>query len=89
MAKRLQVGVLGMIVATITAILGIYKSPENCPAYRTPADGSSTRSIFFTNPRPYDKQDPFKLLVERFEGLIYKENTSWLTHLIEEKKKNG
>ena len=85
---KLAVGVLGLIVAAITAILGLYKFQENWLEYRTVCESlKHEKYLFLTKSEPYDSEDSFKFLVERVEGLISKENTKWRGYMKIEKKK--
>jgi len=85
---KLAVGVLGLIVAAITAILGLYKFQENWLEFRTVCESlKHEKYLFLTKSEPYDSEDSFKFLVERIEGLISKENTKWRRYMKIEKKK--
>jgi hypothetical protein len=91
-AMKLPVGVLGVVVAAITAILGFYKFQENWLAYRTTCESlRHEKYLFLTKSEPYDSEDAFKLLVARVEGLISKENTNWHSYMQiqKDKKKAG
>jgi hypothetical protein len=84
---KLSVGLLGLSVAAITAILGLYKFQENWLEFRTTCESlKHEKYLFLTNSDPYNAEDPFMLLVERIEGLISKENTSWIRYMKKEKK---
>lgn len=84
---KVSVGVLGLAVAATTAILGIYKFQENWLEFRTTCESlKHEKYLFLTNSEPYDTGAPFKLLVERVESLISKENTAWSRHMKKEKK---
>lgn len=85
---KVPVGVLGIAVAAITAILGIYKFQENWLEFRTTCESlKHEKYLFLTNSEPYDIESPFKLLVERVESLISKENTAWNRYMKKKKKK--
>jgi hypothetical protein len=85
---KLSVGILGLVVAAITAILGLYKFQENWLEYRTTCESlKHEKYLYLTNSDPYDQEEPFKLLVERVESLISKENTAWNRRMKKEKKK--
>jgi hypothetical protein len=84
-ALKIAVGVLGLAVAAITAVLGLYKFQENWVEYRTNSEVLKHEKYrFMTGARPYDGDDPFKLLVERVEGMISKEVTTWSQKMLEE-----
>ena len=85
---KLTVGALGLTVAAITAILGLYKFQENWFEFRTTCESlKHEKYLFLTKSEPYDQGDPFKLLVERVESLISKENTAWNRYMKKDKKK--
>lgn len=84
---KLSVSFLGLAVATITAIIGLYKFQENWLEYRTTCESlKHEKYLFLTESEPYDTGDSFNLLVERAEGLISKENTAWNRNMIKEKE---
>lgn len=84
---KLSVGFLGLSVATITAILGLYKFQENWFEFRTTCESlKHEKYLFLTKSEPYDQEEPFKLLVNRVESLISKENTAWSKCMKKEKK---
>jgi len=75
---QIIIGLLGLLVAIITAILGLYKFQENWIAYRTTCESlRHEKYLFLTECEPYDGDAPFKLFVQRVESLISKENTKW------------
>ncbi|NOY63291.1 MAG: DUF4231 domain-containing protein [Gammaproteobacteria bacterium] len=75
---KIFTGLLGITVAVITAILGIYKSQENWLEFRTTCESlKHEKYLFLTHAEPYHCEQPFQLLVQRVEGLISKENTHW------------
>ena len=84
---KVSVGLLGLTVAAITAVLGLYKFQENWFEYRTTCESlKHEKFLFLTNSDPYDQEDPFKLLVERVESLISKENSAWNRYMKKETK---
>jgi len=85
---KLIVGSLGLSVAAITAILGLYKFQENWLEFRTTCESlKHEKYLFLTKSEPYDQEEPFKLLVQRVESLISKENTAWSRYMKKTKKK--
>lgn len=84
---KVSVGLLGLIVAAITAVLGLYKFQENWFEFRTTCESHKhEKYMFLTKSEPYDQEIPFRLLVERVESLISKENTAWNRYMKKEKK---
>jgi hypothetical protein len=82
---KITVGVLGLAVAAITAILGHYKFQENWVEYRTTCETLKHEKFrFLTGAAPYNVANPFKLLVERVEGAILKETRGWGQKILEE-----
>lgn len=85
---KLSVGFLGLSVAAMTAILGLYKFQENWLEFRTTCESlKHEKYLFLTKSEPYDQEEPFSLLVERVESLISKENTAWNRYMKKEKRK--
>lgn len=84
---KLSVGMLGLGIVAITAILGLYKFQENWLEFRTTCESLKHEKYqFLTKSEPYDTGDSFNLLVQRIEGLISKENTSWNRNMKKEKE---
>lgn len=85
---KLSVGALGLMVATISAFLVVYKFQENWLGYRTTCESlKHEKYLFLTKCEPYTQGDPFKLLVERAESMISKENTDWSRYMKKNKNK--
>ena len=86
---KITIGFLGLIVAMITVILGLYQFQENWIEYRTTCESlKHEKYIYLTKSPPYDDKNAFVLLVERVETLISKENTNWTRQTKSYKKKN-
>jgi len=84
---KIVVGLLGLAIAAITAVLGLYQFQENWLEYRTTCETlRHEKYLFLAKAQPYNKEEPFLLLVERVEGLISKENTNLQSYM---KKSNG
>ncbi|MEW8356126.1 MAG: DUF4231 domain-containing protein [Candidatus Thiodiazotropha sp.] len=85
---KIAIGVLGLVVAAITAILSLYQFQENWIEYRTTCESlKHEKYTYLTKAPPYDGENAFALLVERVETLISKENTNW-TRQTKSYKKN-
>jgi len=79
---KIIVGLLGLVIAAITAVLGLYQFQENWLEYRTTCETlRHEKYLFLAKASPYNKEEPFLLLVERIEGLISKENTNWQSYM--------
>ena len=73
------IGTLGALIAVSAAAGSLFKFHENWLQYRSTAEQlKHERFLFLTRTKPYDDQDQFGELVQRVEGLISKENLSWV-----------
>ncbi len=78
----LVIGLLGLLIAASTAILGLYQFQENWLEYRTTCESLKHEKFrFMTSVGPYAVEKPFPVLVERVEALISKENTNWSNYM--------
>lgn len=69
---------LGAIIAIASAINGLFRFQDNWIQYRTTAEQlKHEKFLFLTRIEPYSGDDAFTLLVQRVEGLIAKETSSW------------
>lgn len=72
------VGAMGVVIALVSGIVTLYKFQENWTEYRTAAETlQHEKYLYLTQSTPYDGDEPFRLLVERVEATISKENTNW------------
>ena len=79
---QIIIGLLGFIIAVITAVLSIYKFQENWIEYRTTCESlRHEKYLFLTKASPYDSGNPFTLFVQRIESLISKENSDWSQYI--------
>ncbi len=84
---KIGVGVLGVVVAAITAVVGLCKFQENWLRYRATCESlKREKFLYLTRSAPYDQDDPFKRLVERVEGILAEENKGWRDYM---KKNEG
>ena len=77
---KLLVGFLGVVVAIITAALDLYRFQEHWIEYRTTCESlKKEKYLFLAGGAPYsgDRDAAFRLLVQRAETLISKENSEW------------
>jgi hypothetical protein len=87
---RTLVGLLGVVIAVITAVVSLYQFQENWVAYRTTCESlRHEKYLFLTQTEPYNVDKPFPLLVQRVESLISKENTTWSQYICSQSKKKG
>lgn len=84
---RTVVGLLGVVVAVITAIVSLCQFQENWVEYRTTCESlRHEKYLFETKTEPYDVDSPFSLFVQRVESLISKENSTWSQYIRPQKK---
>ena len=70
--------VVGVLVAALTAVLGLYKFQENWVQYRATAESlKREKYVFLAGVPPYAGDEAFDLLVERVEGLMLSEHANW------------
>ena len=89
---KLIVGALSVVVALVSGLVTLYKFQENWIEYRTTAETlKHEKYLYLTQSAPYDGDEPFRLLVERVEATISKENTNWaqLTREKGKEKRHG
>lgn len=81
---RLAVGLLGVGIAGITGMLDLYRFQQHWIEYRTTCEAlKKEKYLFATDSEPYtgDPVTKFRLLVQRAETLISKENTHWAQYV--------
>jgi Protein of unknown function (DUF4231) len=84
---RTVVGILGVVIALIAGLLGLFQLQENWISYRTTCETlRHEKYLFLTRSKPYDANEADPLFVERCEMLISKENTDWSQMLKTQKK---
>lgn len=88
------IGMLGVVVAAIAGLLGLYQFQENWIEYRTTCESlKKEKYLFLTCSEPYDCDDEgrLQLLVHRVETLISRENTDWAHYMTQNhaEEKNG
>jgi len=72
-------GMLGLLIAAITAVLGLYNFQKNWLQYRSTCESlKHEKFLFLTKAEPYDNEMAFKLLVQRVEGILLGENIKWV-----------
>ncbi|MFH1095921.1 MAG: DUF4231 domain-containing protein [Candidatus Desantisbacteria bacterium] len=72
------IGGLGVFIAVAAASGSLFKFHENWIQYRTTAEQlKHEKFLYLTGTKPYESEDKFSALVQRIEGLISKENSSW------------
>ena len=72
------IGVLGLIVAVLAGIVGLYRFQENWIEYRTAAESlKGEKYRYLARAEPYAGGRPFELLVQRVESVLHRETTDW------------
>ncbi len=72
------VGILGVTVSVLAGITGINRFQENWISYRTTAESlKHEKFLFLTKSGPYTEEYSFENFVQRIEGLISRENSTW------------
>ncbi len=72
------IGVLGLVVAVIAGILGLYRFQENWNEYRAMAESlKREKYLYLARADPYGGARCFELLVGRVESLLEDETTGW------------
>jgi len=72
------IGVLGVLITGIEGWLSLTKYHENWIEYRSICETlRHEKYMYLTRTGVYDADHPFKMLVERVESIISKENVNW------------
>ena len=74
----LIIGVMGLIVAVLAGIMGLYRFQENWNEYRAIAESlKQEKYLYLARAEPYGGAQPFEMLVQRVEALLKSETTDW------------
>jgi hypothetical protein len=80
-ALQIVSGTLGLVVAVIAGLLGLFQFQENWVTYRSTTEAlKHEKFLYLTRAEPYDTDEPFRRLVQRVEGLISKEQAAWVQY---------
>ena len=75
---KITIGLIGVVIASVTAILSLNKYQENWLDYRSTAEALRRQKyLYITGTNPYHEQNAFNVLVREVEALISKENINW------------
>lgn len=88
---QLLVGLLGVAIAVVTAVLDLWRCQEHWIQYRTTCESlKKEKVLFLTASEPYSGDTPtnFRLLVHRAETLISRENSNWAEHVRQPRKES-
>ncbi len=87
---RWIIGSLGMLIAISAATGSLFKYHENWIQYRATSEAlKHEKYLYLGRTSPYDGDDCFKILVQRVEALISKENSTWTLNVKSEPKGAG
>ncbi len=83
MTGSVLAGFLGVGVAVIAGFLALGQHQEHWIEYRTTCESlKKEKFMFLAQVEPYDGEDAFKVLVQRVETLVSKENTNWAQYMM-------
>lgn len=84
------IGLLGVIIAISASVGSLLKYHENWIQYRATSEAlKHEKFLFLSHVAPYDGEERFHVLVQRVEGLISNENSTWTQTVKSEPKKAG
>jgi hypothetical protein len=88
---KVVVALLGVLIAVVSGVPGIYKFQENWMTYRTTCEMLKHEKFFYeTECGPYKEvTDKLCLLVQRVEMLISQENTNWRQYMEKKEEKEA
>ena len=70
---------IGLGVAVIAGVLGLYRFQEIWTEYRATAESlKQERFLYLTRTAPYNDDNAFQLLVSRVETVLSSERTGWV-----------
>ena len=76
---KISVGLLGVLIAAVSALIGLYRFQEHWVEYRATCESlKHEKFLFLTKTQPYNGESPFGLFVARIEGLVSKEHSNWV-----------
>lgn len=79
---KFTIAVLGLVIASFTAVLGLYQFQDNWMGYRMSCESLiQEKHLFLTGAGPYSGDEPFPLLVERVEALIASDISNWSANM--------
>jgi len=74
----IAIGILGLIVAVLAGVVGLYRFQENWNEYRALAESlKQEKYLYLARAEPYHGDQPFELLVQRVEASLKSETTGW------------
>jgi hypothetical protein len=86
---EIVVGLIGVSIAAITSVNGLYKYQENWIAYRSTSESlKHQKYLYLTGTEPYHDEQAFNMLVQNVEMLISRENSTWSKQMDKPQQKN-
>lgn len=88
---KVVVGVLGILVAAMAALITLIKFQENWIEYRTIAESLKLEKfLFLSKAGPYKElPNPYPVFVERFESLISTSTKRWVSYIAKKETDGG
>lgn len=81
------IGLLGVFIAIAAATSSLFKFHENWIQFRATSEAlKHEKFLFLARVAPYDGSNAFHVLVQRVEGLISNENSTWTQTVKSESK---
>jgi hypothetical protein len=81
------IGTLGVVIAVATAVGSLFKYHENWIQYRATSEAlKHEKYLYLASVTPYDGANSYHVLVQRVEGLISNENSTWTQTIKSESK---
>lgn len=79
----LSTGLLGISIAIAAGLLALSQHQERWIEFRTTCENlKKEKYMFLTGVDPYEGKDAYKVLVQRVESLVSKENTNWAKYMM-------
>jgi Protein of unknown function (DUF4231) len=75
---RIVIAILGALISVIASVLALYKPNDKWKQYRNTAEAlKNEKYIYLAKTGYYLTDEPFKVLVEKIEFIVSKENSNW------------
>lgn len=75
---KIIIAILGALISVIASILALYKPNDKWKQYRNTAEAlKNEKHIYLAKTGTYTTDEPYKMLVERIEFIVSKENSNW------------
>lgn len=70
--------IISLTIAMTSSILSLSKFESNWTEYRLTSESlKSEKFMYLTKSGPYNEKEPYKILVQRIEKIILRENSKW------------